>query len=66
MSFKRKYLWVSEDFHKHIVDEVKKIHNAGFNIGSAGITHKLTPILKDNVKVENLFPEIVWREKKRK
>lgn len=51
--FKRKYIWSSVDFDKWVKDQIKQARDAGFEISSATITHKLTHdiIIPNNIRV---------------
>jgi len=62
--YPRQYLWVSQDFYNVIMGKSEELKSKGFQTGSADLTHRLTPLINQNVKFENLFPKIEWKKKK--
>ncbi len=62
--YKRKYLWVDEDFFNTIMENSKNLKKNGFETGSADLTRRLNPLIKENVDFAKMFPKTVWIKKK--
>ena len=63
-TFKKQYLWVSQDFYKLIMDTSQDLQKKGYKTGTAHLTHQLAPIIKDNVKFEMMFVKPKWRRRR--
>lgn len=61
--FPRQYLWVSQEFYNFIITTSKELRSKGINTGSADLTHRLAPILKQKINFEELVkpPKMRWR-----
>ena len=65
MMRKRQYLWVDQDFYNYVESKVQKMKGKGYKTNGADLTQRLVPILEKNLKVEVLFPQIIWKQPKK-
>jgi hypothetical protein len=59
-SYKRQYLWVSQDFYNWVMNESQQLRKKGINTGSAGITHILIHEMKlpEKINLNITFPKV--------
>jgi len=61
-----KYMWSSRDFEEWVKGQQNKLKSNGFNISTAGVTHKLlNEVLVPN-KIEINYPQMKYQKKKRR
>ena len=64
MSRRRQYMWVDQEFYNLMMGKAKELKNKGFPTGTADLTQRIAPLLKQNLQFENLFPKVRWRKRK--
>ena len=65
MPDKRRYLWVDQVFYDFIMNKTGEVKKSGFKTGSADLTKRITPLVKEHIDFKVFLPQTVWKRKNR-